>query len=159
MHTQHTVVEAEVTKSPDVSIRLLALDPSARHTLAVIRNARTGAHETHYMHRCGCASFAHRVLWENLLWLIVLEGLLILSSLKALLVELAGVLAAAMLKVVTNAKSQPPNLKCQNHSSWTKPRPLAKLAGVAVSAVGWQRQPRPGGSEDGGDVDLVNTTG
>jgi hypothetical protein len=27
------------------------------------------------------------------------------------------------------------------HSSWNKPRQLSKLKGLAVSAVGWQKQP------------------
>jgi hypothetical protein len=48
----------------------------------------------------------------------------------------------------------PPN------SSWTRTRALAKLHGLAISAVGWQRQPRPaGGGGEEEEEDLDNTTG
>lgn len=86
------VSEAELTRSPhDVAATLVSLDPTGAHALAVTRSARTGAHETHYM-----------------------------------------------------------------HASWPRPRVLSKLAGAAVTAAGWQRQPRPGGEAED---DLFNTTG
>ncbi len=58
------------------------------------------------------------------------------------------------------------------NSSWTKARPLPRLQGAAVSAVGWQRQPRPASAGAAGGAvsravaaleeeadDLDNTTG
>ncbi|KAF8061305.1 VPS18 [Scenedesmus sp. PABB004] len=47
------------------------------------------------------------------------------------------------------------------HSSWTKPRPLGKLKGLAVSAVGWQKQPAGGGGgqEPEAEDELALATG
>ncbi|GBF90405.1 hypothetical protein Rsub_03401 [Raphidocelis subcapitata] len=99
-HGNEKAVECELHRSPDLSVAGLWLDPSGRHTLAVLKNARTGAHETHYM-----------------------------------------------------------------HSTWPRPRALPRLAGLAVSAVGWQRGAAAaaaaggGGGEGGEELDLENTTG
>ncbi|KAI8463559.1 MAG: hypothetical protein J3K34DRAFT_462375 [Monoraphidium minutum] len=104
-HGNERVVESELTRAPqEVAVRSLFTDPGGSHALAVLRNGRSGAYETHYIHR-----------------------------------------------------------------SWTKARALTKLAGLAVTAAGWQRQPRPQGAPGGGGGggaaegeegdDLDNTTG
>jgi len=45
------VLETELTKSQDLAVRSVYLNPGGQHMLIVLRNTRTGAMETHYMHR------------------------------------------------------------------------------------------------------------
>jgi hypothetical protein len=51
-----TVVETELAaKTPGLVIEAVFLDPGGVHQLAVTRSTKTGAVETHYMHRWGGA--------------------------------------------------------------------------------------------------------
>lgn len=98
------------------------------------------------------------------------------NRVRGLYLDPTGVHTIACLKSSSSSSHE----VLYHHSSWMKPRTLSKLKGVAVSAVGWQRQPvtlataavagadgRPGsagssmGGKSGGDDEqlLLHTTG
>lgn len=68
------------------------------------------------------------------------------SRVKSLYIDPRGVHVLACIKTSNNYEVQ------YIHSSGAKPRALSKLKGLAVTAVGWQKQPSSGEDERPGSA-------